>query len=172
MTNQKKEIDRYERYVDDAIHALKQLNRPAIAHLLRATLEPNEIDGYPVGLSSEVHSSGTSDPAGEAAIARLTSVRSDPLLHAAQEALASIHEMAGHAAIIAKRTAVVVHAGDSVKDRSSIGQCQACQREVPGTPADRLRAGYDAACYSAWIREGRPDRRQFEIRRSEIKVSA
>lgn len=60
--------------------------------------------------------------------------------------------------------------------RSSIGQCNACGRDVPGTEQDRLKSGYCTSvssplvvwsgCYERWIRAERPDRLRFE---SEIR---
>lgn len=45
------------------------------------------------------------------------------------------------------------------KAHSVAGFCQACGRAVAGTDRDRLKAGYDEACYKAWRRwlEDNPD---------------
>lgn len=65
----------------------------------------------------------------------------------------------------------VIHAADALKERkSSIGECKACGRDVPGTPNDRLKSGYctsvkgieGSGCYEKWIANGRPDRPRFE----------
>lgn len=48
------------------------------------------------------------------------------------------------------------------RQRTNMVDCAACERPVAQTPTDRLRAGYCAACYRAWLRDGRPDRFTFE----------
>ena len=67
----------------------------------------------------------------------------------------------------------VLHAADAkIGRRLSIGMCQACGRDVPGTENDRLKSGYctsvrgvdPSGCYEEWIREGRPDRLRYEQR--------
>lgn len=45
--------------------------------------------------------------------------------------------------------------------------CGACGRYVPGTPGDRVRAGFCGGCYMAWARAGKPDRSTFKRERSE-----
>lgn len=45
------------------------------------------------------------------------------------------------------------------------GHCLCCDRWVEGTANDRLKSGYCHADYQAWLREGRPDRVDFERRR-------
>lgn len=54
---------------------------------------------------------------------------------------------------------------------SSVGSCQACDRPVAGTEADRLRAGYCSACFTAWCRAGRPDRLSWERDRRRENVA-
>lgn len=64
---------------------------------------------------------------------------------------------------------VVVHADPTSAERKvrrpGSGPCGACGRIVAGTSNDRLRSGWCAACYQAWVRADRPDRGLFERRR-------
>lgn len=174
MDRQKAEIERYERYRDDSIRALTKLDRPTIAHLLRA-MEPSQIDGYPSGTpESSIHSrNDISRPTELAVINRLENTRTDPLLEAATDVLTRLAELSGHAKVISKRTDVVIHAGDSLKGRiSSISNCQACNRDVAGTPADPIVSGYCRACRKDWERSGYMDRVAFEMkRRNEATTS-
>lgn len=45
--------------------------------------------------------------------------------------------------------------------QAGTGTCLACDRWVPGTEHDRLRAGFCDTCRKAWERSGRPDRAAF-----------
>lgn len=57
-------------------------------------------------------------------------------------------------------------AGRGVDVLARGGICQACGREVAGTEADRLRAGLCDTDYRAWLREGRPDKAIWCVRRA------
>jgi len=68
-------------------------------------------------------------------------------------------------AVRADRRLVSLTARPSLRVPSVSGPCGCCEREVSGSPADRMRSGYCTACWWAWRREGRPERFGFEVRR-------
>jgi hypothetical protein len=53
----------------------------------------------------------------------------------------------------------------TIRRNDPAGFCGCCGRWVEGTANDRLRSGYCHTDYTAWIRDGRPDRLAFERRR-------
>lgn len=150
--NRKKEIDRYEAYVAESQRVLNRLDRPTIAHLLRA-MESSEIDGFPPGNpESSIHArNSVSKPTESATYARLENSRTDQLLDAATGALTSIVELSGHAVMIQKRIDIVIHAGDKIKSEQ-LAFCHACHRPVERTATDPIRNGYCNACRMAFGR--------------------
>lgn len=54
----------------------------------------------------------------------------------------------------------------TIREFKTGGPCSCCHRDVAGTEEDRLRSGYCAACWMAYVRDGQPDNRiGFEERR-------
>ena len=105
-------------------------------------------------------------------IAEIGHVEPDPIGDDIEEIFGTLTEITGGAKRVNRLYQVVVHAGDALKGRpSTVDHCRACERVVAGTTADRLRSGYCSGCYSAWIRDGRPDRLRFErARREELQA--
>lgn len=100
----------------------------------------------------------------------------DPVGMLIEEALAEFDVMARAARKFEVKLMRILNAGDGRRGRqSSLGQCQACGRDVPGTTIDRLRSGYCdrvagppvgppwSGCYRKWVDQGRPDRPRFEV---------
>lgn len=99
----------------------------------------------------------------------------DPVGQLIEECLAEFDTMARASRRFEVKLMRILNAGDGRRGRqSSLGQCQACGRDVPGTSVDRLRSGYCdrvagppvgpawSGCYRMWIDQGRPDRVRFE----------
>lgn len=167
MDSRTAQVDRYERYVKRAREVLDKLDRSTLVHLVRASEESSEIDGYPAGSGNDGGRSGMRTilvenedgeaeaievTATEAAMfKRLDGTHSDPLLMALENIFASLVEMVGHAEIIAKRVPVVVFANSRMIGRvSELRQCRGCHREVACTIKDPMRGGYCSACSTRW----------------------
>jgi hypothetical protein len=133
-------------------------------------------DGYPAGGGEPVSGGDVSNPTLHAVIERERNLESveDRQSDAARivglaavdtaltDAIASLRD-AHHALtqLVAR-----LHVGQPTQ-RTNMADCTACGRTVANTPADRLRAGYCAACHRAWTRAGRPDRPAFERTRTD-----
>lgn len=99
----------------------------------------------------------------------------DPVGKLIEEALAEFDAMARASRKFEVKLMRILNAADGRRGRqSSLGQCQACGRDVPGSSVDRLRSGYCdrvagppvgpawSGCYRKWCDQGRPDRVAFE----------
>lgn len=82
---------------------------------------------------------------------------SDPVAAALNGLAGMLHDMAriGHKAdrLIEYLSA---HPRFSAQLRAGQGECTCCGDYEPGTHSRRLKAGYCVACYSDWVRSGRP----------------
>lgn len=117
----------------------------------------------------------SSDPVAAAVIGRLEGNANDnDLVYDAIQSMAlNLRQMAELAMKVDQGARFVLE----VKERSKESQmihCEACRREVAGTANDRLRSGYCARCYMAWLRAGKPYRTSFEIslRNSPLAATA
>ena len=103
-------------------------------------------------------------------------VQPDPVGELIEEALAELDIAARALRKFEDKLGRILNAGDGRRGRqSSLGQCQACGRDVPGTTIDRLRSGYCdrvagppvgpawSGCYRRWRDQGSPDRLRFEM---------
>lgn len=110
------------------------------------------------------------DPTGDSVAARLDSSHpeTDAVFLAVKKMAECLREMADLARRAEQHARFVLETKERTKE-AEIVHCQACLREVANTPNDRLRSGYCAADYMAWLRDGRPYRLTFEIsRRTEV----
>ncbi len=108
----------------------------------------------------------------------------DPIADAVEDLLTRLVELSGHAAVIDRRRAVVMSAGERRRGRESAlqGTCDCCTASVSGVGEDRLRRGYCTRCYKAWLTwraanesKGDPgeDRLHFvTARREQIRAQA
>lgn len=90
----------------------------------------------------------------------------DPLRGLGVRLFDDLARLAALATAIDHRRDVILKAGEDERGRqSSVQRCEACERTVPGTPADRLRSGFCDACRKRWARtdqgSGRMDRHTF-----------
>lgn len=97
----------------------------------------------------------------------------DPVGRALAELFGALSEAAGVLMGVNRNLDYVTHAKESAEGwvSSLQGSCAACDRDVAGTENDRLKAGYCPACYTAWLRDGRPDRLKFERERRNGRAS-
>jgi hypothetical protein len=72
----------------------------------------------------------------------------DPLGDAVDEIMTSVFEMVGHAVIIGKRSAVVIHAGAELRGVPGIRICNGCHNDVER--GERWTKGFCQACATAW----------------------
>lgn len=182
----------YSRIVDDAIRhrdrireLAQRLTDSTIEDFARRGQHRPAGDGYPTSSrGGGAHSSEVARPTETAAV-RLGAKADedvadgeevqpdtweehelDLVAKALDDAFAQLAEMAGVAKAMTRKLDFVVSVYAKANQRAAgAGDCQACDRVVTGTPNDRLRAGYCAACYMAWDRAGRPDRVAFEATR-------
>ena len=98
-------------------------------------------------------------------------IQADPIGDAIEDIFQRLDEVIDIAKILDKKRQVVIHSADGRRGReSTLTQCQACGRDVPGTEVDRLRSGYCesvagllwSGCYRKWVGQERPDRLAFE----------
>lgn len=101
-----------------------------------------------------------SDPTLAAVIRKVDGKRvQDPVWDTCKEIAEAMSEMARLATAIDIK---VRYLTEPNKPRElQVHHCEACDREVAGTPKDRIRSGYCEACYHRWTRRGRPARTQF-----------
>ena len=168
----------------DIRKTLDTLTPTVIAELVRKGRHTNTADGYPSrtlgdgtsGGGSELTSVETSaNQAGFAGTSddyfgrcTVSQPEPDPTGEAIANVFDQIHQVAKIMHSIDSELGYINHVRHAASGRqptSTGGPCQCCGRDVPGTENDRLRAGYCNACSMAWIRAGRPDRRQFEVER-------
>lgn len=130
------------------------------------------VDGFPSGGSGvAVSTSDVSRPTERAAFRGLPTegpddwsqhLQADPVGDAIAEVFAVMAQVEKQLLTLdRKRGYVLATASDKRGRISSIGSCQACTRSVACNVTDRLRAGFCAGCWSAWVRAGRPDRVAF-----------
>ena len=86
---------------------------------------------------------------------------SDPVYEAVRTIATSLADMASLASRIDDQVRFILDANETHK-RSETALCEACYRVVLCTPQDRLKSGYCATHYQAWLRAGKPYRAQFE----------
>lgn len=124
-------------------------------------------DGYPSSTRGEgVSNSEVSRPTEATALVAIESTIADPVGDAIAEVFATMGEIASLAKILDDQRGYIMATGNDRRGRiSALGSCAACTRDVACTPTDRLVAGYCSACYKAWARAGRPERREFELDR-------
>jgi hypothetical protein len=104
------------------------------------------------------------DPTGNAVAHRLDSKHPehDPVYAAVKAMAVNLSKMADLAVSIEQSARFVLEVKERAKE-SQVVQCEACGREVAGTANDRLRSGYCARHYTAWLRAGKPYRMTFEM---------
>jgi hypothetical protein len=85
----------------------------------------------------------------------------DPVYEAVRTIAISLTDMASLAMRIDDQVRFILDTSERRK-RSETAICEACLREVLCTPKDRLKSGYCATHYQAWLRAGKPYRAQFE----------
>jgi hypothetical protein len=103
-----------------------------------------------------------SDPTQNAVVKKLSKGNaSDPVWDSVQQIALILNDIAALTQSIDQRVRFVTEGPERAKE-STIVHCQACGREVAGTPKDRVRSGYCMTDYQAWLRAGRPYRSAFE----------
>jgi hypothetical protein len=168
----------------DTIEILSQYaDAGVLADLYARAEETAAVDGYPAGMGqSDIHGGRLSDPT-EEQVERKARGRiikrdngteettpdtwqpyPDPLGDFVSEFQGMVSEIHGLAKLAHKQATVVLKAADAYRGRQSslAGVCARCGTDIAGTPKDRMRSGYCGACYTAWLRAGRPDRPKFE----------
>ena len=85
----------------------------------------------------------------------------DPVYEAVKSIATSLNDMASLAMKIDDSVRFILDTNER-RQRSETSVCEACLREVLCTPKDRLKSGYCATHYQAWLRAGKPYRAQFE----------
>jgi hypothetical protein len=103
-------------------------------------------------------------------VIRRTNASTDPVWEAVKDIATTLNDIAQLCLKIDEKVRYVTGGAERVK-QSTIIYCQACEREIAGTPKDRVRSGYCSSCYAAWTRSGRPYRYTFEVsRRAETST--
>ena len=85
----------------------------------------------------------------------------DPVYEAVRAIATSLSDMASLAMKIDDQVRFILDTSER-RQRSETSVCEACLREGLCTPKDRLKSGYCATHYQAWVRAGKPYRAQFE----------
>ena len=85
----------------------------------------------------------------------------DPVYEAVKSIATSLNDMASLAMKIDDSVRFILDTNER-RQQSETSVCEACLREVLCTPKDRLKSGYCATHYQAWLRAGKPYRAQFE----------
>lgn len=99
-----------------------------------------------------------SDPTLSAVI-RSEERMSDPIWEAVRDIATTLSDLASLSESIDAKLRFI--ASGPTDKQLVVHKCLACDREVMGTPSDRIRSGMCFACYRAWLREGRPYRDGF-----------
>jgi hypothetical protein len=157
-------IEQLEARIDAAISHLTRI-RPEIPTLWhRGQHEPT--DPYPANLRPADGPPGANHDTPTERAALNDRTPHDPIGHLIEDITWGIREIDRLAlGIEGRRQLIHRHATKNYGRIDTTTTCEACQRTVPGTPEDRLRAGYCQKCHRQWLREGRPDRVAFEQRR-------
>lgn len=166
------------RHVARIDEALKTMTSEKLADLDRRGRFVADPDGFPARTMSDGMPSGSS---------ALTSVErgaeargfGQPEPDSVGDAIRSVFDALRQMSVLADKMLHSVGYVDHVASKSEgrvsslAGDCQACGRDVAGTQADRMRASYCQACYRAWLRDGKPERAPWEVRRmAELAASA
>ena len=145
---------------------LTPLTPAVIAGLARRAgkSEPPSRSGDKVGVAKGTHS----DPTATAVIQSMSSKKVDDAVYEAVKSIAvDLKAMADLAMHIDQKVRFVTETAQRAKD-SDIIYCGACNREVAGTSADRLRSGYCRSDYERWVRLGKPYRATFEAQTPKV----
>ena len=102
-----------------------------------------------------------SDPTLANVVRKLEGKDHDPVYEAVRTIATSLADMASLASRIDDQVRFILDTDEHTK-RSETALCEACYRVVLCTPRDRLKSGYCATHYQAWLRAGKPYRAQFE----------
>lgn len=153
-----KNTDRMVRDIERSLKTLNKLTPALVADLVRrggtrATPERSQSNG-PRGKGTH------SDPTLAAVVRKLSgNSSSDPIFDAVRSIALALDDIAKQCQHIDDAVRFATNADTK---ESTIVYCQACGREIAGTPADRVRSGYCQADYQRWLRAGRPYRATFE----------
>lgn len=152
--------EKITRDIERSLKTLNKLSPALVADLVRrsryrATEKPRSVQG--------AKSKGThSDPTLAAVVRKLSGEQgTDPIFESVKTLAITLNDIATLCQLIDQQIRFVTEVGERAKE-STIVHCQACGREVAGTPKDRIRSGYCQADYAKWIRAGRPYRASFE----------
>ena len=140
-----------------ALKTLGALSDALIVDLVRRAGTRAEGDSSSTGPRGRSH---ISDPT-LAAVIRKEGKFDDPVWEAVRDIAQTLDDMATLAQRIDEKVRYVTGGAERAK-QSTIAHCEACGREIAGTPKDRVRSGYCARDYQRWLREGRPYRATFE----------
>jgi len=148
MINDANQVRRTLAVVNDAV-----LTALAKRAGIRATSDATSGDGIKAKGS-------VSDPTLNAVV-KIMSVKGvqDPVWDTCKQIAEALNDMARLARSIDARVAYLT--SEHKPRELQIHHCEACDREVAGTPKDRIRSGYCEACYHRWLRKGRPYRQTF-----------
>lgn len=151
--------DRMQRDIKRSLETLNRLTPSLIADLVRragtrATPERTQSNG-PRGKGTH------SDPTMASVVRKLSGdTLSDPIYDAVRGIALALDAIAKECQRIDDAVRFSTNGAERARE-STIIHCEACQREVAGTPKDRVRSGLCQACYARWVRAGRPYRQQF-----------
>ena len=152
---------------DRALEVLNSLTDADLREFERRSEFDATGDGFGDG-NSGGRSSDVSRPTERVALATLEPRHySDPQMVAIEIIRNETLAMRVSAIRIERAKSVIQHITDGRRGREvTLGTCNACERtDVANTGSDRIKAGYCPACWTAWCRQGRPDRLAFEISR-------
>ena len=168
--NAKRWLERQRRYKERISDALKRMDDPTLedlAHRVGIDNLPGPSAAMGVGRSSV----GThSDPTANAA---LNEVQTDLVDQWLRDLETEMRKAAHHVSVADHLRSMILDLRRQL-DRSvpkpGAGDCLACGRWVTGEEHDRIKAGFGPECYTAWIREGKPDRMAFiAARRARVE---
>lgn len=145
---------------NDAAKTLSALSDALIADLVRRA--GNRATGESKGVGPKGKGS-ISDPT-LAAVLRTEQKFNDPVFDAVREIAFALNDIRRLTQSIDDKVRFVTQGAERVK-QSTIIHCEACGREIAGTANDRVRSGYCAADFQAWLRAGKPYRYTFELSR-------
>lgn len=172
-------MDRRMREVERAASVLGGITPHVLADLQRRREATAQADGFKSGNYGSGGESTSTESAALSGLPDDDDARDDWRRHTRpdyiggniEKALAKLDEATLALRACDRFLQPVLHAADAKQGRRlSIGICNACGRDVPGTSNDRLKSGYctsvkgidPSGCYEQWIGEGRPDRLRFE----------